>query len=71
LLLEAVIGEATEIQEGIYQYNISNNSWSKAGNLPEIAREKAVSFNFNNEVYFGLGENDSGLLSNFWKIKIE
>ena len=55
----------------IYQYHIENNSWTKAGDLPEIAREKAISFKFQNIAYFGLGENDSGLLPNFWKIEIE
>jgi N-acetylneuraminic acid mutarotase len=55
----------------IYQYNASNDSWSKSGNNKNFARERAISFSFNNEAYFGLGENDLGLLSDFWKIELE
>jgi N-acetylneuraminic acid mutarotase len=64
-------GAARGVISKVYQYHYESNSWTKSGDHFSFAREKAVCFSFKNRAFYGLGENESGLKSDFYKIELK
>lgn len=54
----------------ILMFDVENDKWTKINALRDGARENAVSFRLGDNVYIGLGENDSTVLNDFYLIQI-
>jgi N-acetylneuraminic acid mutarotase len=54
----------------ILMFDAENDKWTKINALRDGARENAVSFRLGDNVYIGLGENDSTVLNDFYLIQI-
>ncbi len=64
-------GDARQTLKTIFLYEPENDSWVKAGDLPDYGTENGVSFSFGNKAFIGFGENDWGAVNNFWQITID
>ncbi|MBP1639717.1 MAG: Kelch repeat type 1-containing protein [Bacteroidetes bacterium] len=53
------------LRSDLLEYDPQTNKWISRGNLAE-GRENAVVFTINGKGYIGFGENDTGLVNNFW-----
>jgi N-acetylneuraminic acid mutarotase len=53
-----------EVFADILQYNPEEDNWILAGRMPCGEAENQVSFNINNKIYFGLGEDKNGKVLN-------
>lgn len=54
----------------ILMYDAANNKWTAINALRNGARENAIAFRLGDNVYVGLGENDTDLLNDFYLIQI-
>ncbi|MPN35571.1 hypothetical protein SDC9_183069 [bioreactor metagenome] len=61
-------GEHTggHLKSDLMEYNVSENHWTKVGDIPGGGRENAVSFVLQNKVYIGFGENEKEILNDLW-----
>jgi len=53
----------------IMEYDAIKNVWYKRGNIPGGGRENAIAFSINGKGYIGFGEDDKGVLNDFWSFE--
>jgi N-acetylneuraminic acid mutarotase len=53
----------------IMEYDAIRNVWYKRGNIPGRGRENAIAFTINGKGYIGFGEDDKGILNDFWSFE--
>jgi Uncharacterized protein conserved in bacteria len=53
----------------IMEYDAIRNVWYKRGNIPGGGRENAIAFVINGKGYIGFGEDDKGVLNDFWSFE--
>lgn len=56
------------LKSDLLEYDVQKNVWYHRGEMPSGGRENAVSFVVGGKAYIGLGENESGVLSDLWEI---
>jgi N-acetylneuraminic acid mutarotase len=53
----------------ILEYDAIRNVWYKRGNIAGGGRENAIAFTINGKGYIGFGEDDKGVLNDFWSFE--
>lgn len=54
------------LKSDVLEYDITKDCWYNRGSLTRSGRENALSFSINGVGYIGFGENNSGVLNDFW-----
>jgi len=57
------------LRADVKEYDPNRNKWIDRGEIPNGKRENGIAFTINDTVYLGLGEDDNGLVNNFWSFK--
>lgn len=57
------------VKSDIMEYDAIRNVWYKRGNIPGGGRENAIAFTINGKGYIGFGEDDKGVLNDFWSFE--
>jgi N-acetylneuraminic acid mutarotase len=58
------------LKNDILEYDLNENKWYYAGELPEGERENAISFVIDGKAYIAFGEGNSGIILNdIWRIE--
>jgi N-acetylneuraminic acid mutarotase len=57
------------LRADVKEYDPNQNRWIDRGEIPNGERENGIAFTINGTVYLGLGEDDNGLVNNFWSFK--
>lgn len=57
------------LYDDIYEYDALKNTWYLRATLTDGGRENAIAFVLDDTAYIGFGENESGLVSDFYSFK--
>ena len=57
------------VKSDLMEYGTSIDGWHLRGEIPDGNRENAIAFVIDGRGYIGFGENDNGVLNDFWSFK--
>jgi N-acetylneuraminic acid mutarotase len=57
------------LRADVKEYDPNRNRWIDRGEIPNGKRENGIAFTIDGTVYLGFGEDDNGLVNNFWSFK--
>jgi len=57
------------LRADVKEYDPNRNRWIDRGEISNGKRENGIAFTVDGIVYLGLGEDDKGLVNNFWSFK--
>lgn len=51
----------------VWQYDIENDQWTQLEDFPGGGRSFGIGFTLNNKIYYGLGEGENQIFTDFWE----